>query len=66
MSIEEPKDLVAEVVEQKLAEMLGDPDLGMELKEAVKERLRKTSKAESEGERGISASEVAKKIGIDW
>ncbi|MBC8511366.1 MAG: hypothetical protein H8D32_00100 [Dehalococcoidia bacterium] len=66
MSIEELKDLVAAVVEQKLAEILGDPDWGMELKEEVKERLRVTSKAEAEGRRGIPAAEVARKIGIDW
>jgi len=66
MSIEELKNLISTVVEQKLTELFGDPDWGMELREEVKERLRATSKAEAEGKRGIPASEVAKRIGIDW
>ncbi len=62
MSVEELKQLIDQVVEQKLEEILGDPDWGMELKEEVKERLRRTSKAE----RGIPASEVAKRSGLVW
>ena len=60
MSVEELKWLIAQTVEQKLEELLGDPDWGMELKEEVKERLRRTSKVE----RGIPASEVAKRVGL--
>lgn len=60
MSAEELKQLIAEIVEQKLDELLGDPDWGRELREEVKERLRRTS----EVERGIPASEVAKRLGI--
>lgn len=62
MSVEELKQFVAEIVEQKLKELLGDPDWGMELREEVKERLRRTSEAE----RGVPASEVAKKLGLVW
>lgn len=62
MSVEELKQLVAHVVEQKLEELLGDPDWGMELKEEIQERLRRTPKAEGR----IPASEVAKRLGLVW
>ncbi|MBM4463930.1 MAG: hypothetical protein FJ012_11510 [Chloroflexi bacterium] len=62
MSVEELKQFIAQVVEQKLEEILGDPDWGMELKEEVKERLRRTS----EVERGIPASEIGKSLGLVW
>ena len=62
MSVEELKQLVAQIVEQKLEELLGDPDWDMELKEEVKERLRRTSKVE----RGIPASEVTRRLGLVW
>lgn len=62
MSVEELKQLIAQIVEQKIEELLGDPDWGMELKEEVKERLKRTS----EVERGTPASEVAKRLGLVW
>lgn len=62
MSVEELKQLIAQIVEQKLEELLGDPDWGRELKEAVKERLARTSSAE----RGIPAWEVAQRLGLAW
>ncbi len=60
MSVEELKHLITQIVEQKLEELLGDPDWGMELKEEIKERLRKTSGVE----RGIPASEIGKRLGL--
>ena len=62
MGVEELKQLIAQVVEQKLEELLGDPDWGMELKEEVKERLKRTSKVK----RGVPASEMAKRLGLIW
>jgi hypothetical protein len=62
MSVEELKQLIAQIVEQKLDELLGDPDYGMELKDEVKERLRRTSKTE----RGTPAADVARKLGLVW
>jgi hypothetical protein len=62
MSVEELKQLIAQIVEQKLDELLGDPDYGMELRDEVKERLRKASKTE----RGTPAADVARKLGLVW
>lgn len=62
ISVEELKQLIAQIVEQKLEELLGDPDSGMQLRDEVKERLRRTSDVK----RGIPASEVARRLGVNW
>lgn len=62
ISVEELKQLIAQIVEQKLEELLGDPDSGMQLRDEVKERLRRTSDVK----RGIPASEVARRLGLNW
>ena len=36
LSVEQLRSLVQEAVEEKLKEMLGDPDVGLELREEVK------------------------------
>lgn len=63
---EKLKNFVVEVVEEKLKEILGDPDYDLELKEKIKQRLKRTFKAEEKGERGIPADKFAKKIGVEW
>lgn len=55
LSRDELKRLVAEAVEGKLLELLGDPDEGMVLREEVQARLRRTLAAERAGVRGVPA-----------
>ena len=40
LTVDELKQIIEEAVEQKLEEMLGDPDEGLELREEIKARLR--------------------------
>jgi len=51
MPTKELKDFVVEVVEEKLKEILGEPDYDLKLKDGIKKRLRRTFKAEEKGER---------------
>lgn len=53
LSVEQLKALIQEAVEEKLQEILGDPDQGLELRENVKERLRRSLSAVECGEEGI-------------
>ena len=55
---------VGKVVEEKLYELIGDPDQRLELREWFKRRLRRTLRDERKGERGIPAQEVAKRLSI--
>jgi hypothetical protein len=60
---EELRTLVRESVAEALEELLGDPDEGLELKEEVKERLRRSL---DQAEPSLAAEEVAKRLGLSW
>ena len=62
LSPEQLKELVRGLVDDRLRELVGDPDLGLQLGEALRTRL-KTSLASTER---ISGDEVAEKLGLNW
>jgi len=66
LTVDELKQIIEEAVEQKLSEMLGDPDEGLQLREEIKARLRRSLEAERRGTRGIPAQEVATQLGVEW
>jgi hypothetical protein len=59
---EQLKQLVQGLVDDRLRELIGDPDLGLELGEALRARL-KASLANSER---LSGEELAEKLGLHW
>lgn len=65
LTVDELKQIIQEAVGQKLSEMLGDPDEGLELREEVEDRLRRSLVAERHGARGIPAQEVAAQLGLE-
>jgi len=60
MSRDELKEIIAITVEQKLLEMFGDPDEGLEIKRSVRERLLRQKKAVAAGERGEPFEDVVR------
>ncbi|RLF34589.1 MAG: hypothetical protein DRN08_04460 [Thermoplasmata archaeon] len=66
LTVDEFKQLIATTMEWKLSEMLGDPDEGLELREEIKDRLRRSLEAERHGVKGIPAQEVAAQLGLEW
>ena len=66
LSIDELKALIEEVVEEKLQEMLRDPDEGLSLRPEVEERLVKSLNQRKESRRTVSAQEVARDLGLNW
>jgi len=66
LTVDELKQIIGEALEQKLSEMLGDPDEGLELREGIKARLRRSLEAERRGTRGMPAQEVAAQLGVEW
>jgi hypothetical protein len=66
LTVDELKYIIQEAMEQKLSEMLDDPDEGLELREEIKARLRRSLEAERRGARGIPAQEVAAQLGLEW
>jgi hypothetical protein len=57
--------IVETTVEQKLIEILGDPDDGLDLRESVRARLLRQQQSVSAGERGRSLQEVLERMGLD-
>ena len=56
------KELVRGLVDDRLRELLGDPDLGLTLGEAVRTRLKQSLTSTER----VSGDEVADKLGLKW
>ena len=63
LGVDEFKALIEEVVEEKLEEMLGDPDQGLELKTEVKKRLERSLSSKAQG---VPVAKVAQELGLEW
>jgi len=66
LTVEQLKTLIKEAIEEKLEEVIGDPDLGLELREEIQERLRGSLAAMQSGEKGVPIDRVARQAGLDW
>jgi hypothetical protein len=64
MSPDELKEIIGSVVEQKLKEILGDPEEAFEIRADVQDRLLQQQKAVADGERGEDLDEIASRLGI--
>ena len=56
------KELVRGLVDDRLRELLGDPDLGLTLGDALRARLKESLTSTER----ISGDEVAEKLGLKW
>jgi hypothetical protein len=65
MTKHELKEIIESTVEQKLLELLGDPDEGLVLKKALKFRLLRQRKAVAAGARGEALTAIAKRLGLN-
>jgi hypothetical protein len=62
LSFEQFKQLVRGLVDDRLRELIGDPDLGLELGETLRARLQASlAKADR-----LSGEELADKLGLRW
>lgn len=64
MTKEELRMLIDEALEQKLIELFGDPDEGLDLSDDLKKRLLQQKVAVENGERGKSLADVTKELGL--
>jgi len=60
-TLEELEEIIALTVEQKLLELLGDPDEGLEIRKSVRDRLLRQKKAVAAGERGEPFEDVVQR-----
>lgn len=57
--------VVETTIEQKLLELLGDPDEGLAVREAVRERLLRQRQAVASGQYGQSLEDVVQELGLE-
>ena len=62
MSPSDLREMIDEIVEQKLREILGDPDEGLLLRDEVMARLQRQRQAIQAGERGQSLDSIIQRI----
>lgn len=61
----ELKEIIESTVERKLLQLLGDPDQGLVLKKAFRDRLVRQRKSVAAGERGESLTVMAKRLRLN-
>ena len=62
LSLDELKELVKGLVDDRLRDLVGDPDLGLPLGEATRTRLKESLA----GTERISGDDLADKLGLRW
>ncbi|WP_447597912.1 hypothetical protein [Nitrospira sp. Nam80] len=62
LTLEQLKELVKGLVDDRLRELLGDPDLGAPMGEALRERLKRSLASTGR----ISGDDIAEKLGLRW
>jgi len=65
MSEDELREMIESLIEQKLLEILGDPDEGLEIRKPVRERLLRQKEAVAAGDRGQPFEEVVQQPGME-
>lgn len=56
--------LVGNLIEEKLLDILGEPDAGMEIRDSLRQRLECQQQEVAAGERGQSFDEVVRQSGL--
>ena len=65
MTKNELQEMIETTVEQKLLELLGDPDEELHLKKVVRDRLLRQRQAVAAGERGRPLKDVVRRLGLE-
>jgi hypothetical protein len=65
MTKDELQQMIEATIEQKLLELLGDPDEGLSLRKVVYDRLLRQKKAVTAGERGETFNNVVRRLGLE-
>lgn len=65
MTALELREMIETIIEQKLLELLGDPDEGVPLRKSVRERLLRQKRAVAQGERGVPLEEAVRQLNLE-
>ena len=64
MTKDELREMISTLIEQKLLELVGDPDEGLPIRKTLRDRLLRQRKAIARGERGESFTDVVQRLGL--
>jgi hypothetical protein len=64
MTAHELREMMGELIEEKLVELFGDPDQGLDLRDSMRERLLRQKSEVAAGERGEALDDVAHRLGL--
>ncbi len=64
MTQDELKTLIESTVEDKLLELVGDPDEGLSIHQTLRRRLKRQKKSVEQGERGEPLDKAVKRLGL--
>jgi hypothetical protein len=62
LTVDELKYIIQEAMEQKLSEMFGDPDEGLELRPEIEQRLRRSLAYVAAGGKTFSLEEITARV----
>ncbi len=65
MTKEELKELIESIVEQKMLELIGDPDEGLSIREDLLKRLKRQKEQVATGKRGKPLEDVVRELGLE-
>jgi len=65
MTKDELREMIEGTIEQKLLELLGDPDEGLPLRKQIHDRLLRQRQAVAAGERGEPFKDVIRRLGLE-
>jgi len=65
MTTDELREMIEAAVEEKLLELLGDPDEGLPIRESLRKRLVAQMNRVAAGERGEQLEDVARRLGLE-
>jgi len=65
MTKDELGEMIETIVEQKLVELLGDPDEGLPLRKVMRNRLLRQKEAVAAGERGEPFEDVVRRLWVE-
>jgi hypothetical protein len=63
-TVDELREIIEEAIEKKLAELLSDPDEGLEVQDVLRQRLQRQRDGVVAGERGEPLEDVARRLGL--
>lgn len=64
MTKDELQEMIGALIEEKLLELLGDPDEGLSLKKSIRERLVQQQARVAKGERGERLEDLTRRLGL--